>query len=100
MVFARVCGTVVSSVRSDNVSNARFLLVELCSQRGDSGGEYVVALDATGANRGEIVLVAQGSSCRWTYETDDRPIDSLIVGIVDTVDERGTVVYATDRGDV
>ncbi len=98
MTFARVAGTVVSTVRSDSVANARFLLVELSNQAGSGGGEFLVALDSVGANRGEIVLLAQGSSCRWSQLTDDRPIDALIVSIVNTVDESGKVVYSADRG--
>ena len=29
-------------------------------------GEYLVALDMVGADRGQLVLLTQGSSCRWT----------------------------------
>lgn len=94
MTFARVVGTVVASTRSDRVENARFLLVELCDEGGAPGGDYLVALDGVGANRGQMVLLTQGSSCRWTYQTDDRPIDTLIVAIVHTVDEAGNVVYS------
>jgi len=93
MNLARVCGTVVAERRSDNVAGARFLLVEDCDQRGVPKGECLVALDMVGADRGQLVLLTQGSSCRWTYSTDDRPIDTLIVAIVDTIDEHGTVVF-------
>ncbi len=93
MNLARVVGTVVASKRSDKVEGARFLLVEECGQRGDGKGEFLVALDAVGANRGQVVMLAQGSSCRWTPLTDDRPIDTLVVGIVDCIDERGKVVF-------
>ena len=34
-------------------------------------GEYLVALDMVGADRGQLVLLTQGSSCRWTTRTDD-----------------------------
>jgi microcompartment protein CcmK/EutM len=93
MNLARVVGTVVASRRSDNVAGARFLLVEECAQRGEVRGVFLVALDAVGADRGQMVMLAQGSSCRWTRLTEDRPIDTLIVGIVDQIDERGSVVY-------
>ena len=77
----------------DDVTGARFLLVEECAQRGEGRGVFLVALDAVGADRGQMVMLAQGSSCRWTHLTEDQPIDTLIVGIVDQIDERGTVVY-------
>lgn len=97
MTFARVVGTVVGSVRSDKIADARFLLVELASERGSGNGEFLVALDSVGANRGQLVLVAQGSSCHWSPPTANQPIDTLIVSIVDTVDEHNEVVYSASE---
>jgi microcompartment protein CcmK/EutM len=97
MNFARVRGTVVATRRSDKVEGARWLLVEVCDQKGAGKGEWLVALDMVGANRGELVLLAQGSSCRWTYRTDDRPMDTLAVAIVDNVDQAGATTYAASR---
>ena len=77
MTIARVRGTVVSTHRSDRVDGARFLVVEDCDQAGAGRKEYLVALDMVGADRGQLVLLAQGSSCRWTERTDDRPMDVL-----------------------
>ena len=97
MNIARVRGTVVATRRSDRVEAARFLLVEETDQRGAGRNEYLVALDMVGADRGQLVLLAQGSSCRWTSRTDDRPLDTLVVAIVDAIDERGTVTWATGQ---
>ena len=94
MNIARVRGTVVATQRSDKVDGARFLLVEECDQGGTGRSEYLVALDLVGADRGQLVLLTQGSSCRWTFRTDDRPMDTLVVAIVDTIDERGVVTYS------
>jgi microcompartment protein CcmK/EutM len=93
MTLARVRGTVVSTRRSDRVEGARFLVVEDCDQSGAGRREYLVALDMVGADRGQLVLLAQGSSCRWTERTDDRPLDVLAVAIVDQIDERGVVKF-------
>ena len=94
MTIARVRGTVVATRRSDQVEAAKWLLVEECDQGGAGKGEYLVALDMVGANRGQVVLLTQGSSCRWTQRTDDRPMDTLVVAIVDEIDQAGEVVYA------
>jgi len=94
MNLARVRGTVVATTRSDKVEGARWLLVEDCDQRGTGRGEYLVALDMVGADRGQLVLLTQGSSCRWTARTEDRPMDTLVVAIVDAIDERGQVRWA------
>jgi microcompartment protein CcmK/EutM len=93
MTLARVRGTVVANTRADHVQGARWLLVEESDQGGAGKGSYLVALDMVGADRGHLVLLAQGSSCRWTYRTEDRPMDALVIAIVDTIDHGGDVVW-------
>ncbi len=91
--MARVRGTVVATRRSDGIAGAKWLLVEDCDHHGAGRGEYLVALDMVGAERGELVLLAQGSSCRWTHRTDERPMDTLVVGIVDQIDQAGALTW-------
>ncbi len=93
MNLGRVRGTVVAAKRCDGVPDPRYLLVEESDQRGAGRGEYVVALDLVGADRGQLVLLAQGSSCCWTQATADKPMDALVVGIVDGVDQGGAYVW-------
>ncbi len=93
MNLARVRGTVVATRRADGVEGARFLLVEECDQRGQGRNEFLVALDMVGADRGHLVLLTQGSSCRWTARTDERPLDALVVAIVDSIDQRGVMTW-------
>jgi microcompartment protein CcmK/EutM len=93
MIFAKTVGTVVSTARSDEIEGAKFLLVRECSCKGELKDSYMVALDAVQAGPGEMVLVAQGSSCRQLENTFQKPVDALIVGIVDSVDERGDLVF-------
>ena len=96
MTLARVRGTVVASSRADGVAGARFLLVEDCDQRGAGRNDHLVALDLVGADRGQLVLLAQGSSCRWDRRTEDRPIDAVVLAIVDQIDERGHIQFPSD----
>jgi microcompartment protein CcmK/EutM len=93
MIFARVAGTVVATRRSDGIPGAKFLLVELCDQRGRGRRDYLVALDGIGAGTGELVMVTQGPSARQMQFSDKKPVDALISGIVDLVDENGEVVF-------
>jgi microcompartment protein CcmK/EutM len=93
MIFARVAGTVVATRRSDGIPGAKFLLVELCDQRGRGRRDYLVALDGIGAGVGELVMVTQGPSARQMAFSDKKPVDALISGIVDLVDENGEVVF-------
>ena len=98
MNLARVRGTVTATRRADGVDGARWLLVEECDQRGGGRGDWLVALDMIGADRGQLVLLTAGSSCRWTRPTDDRPLDSLVFAIVDTIDQAGVTLWQGDQG--
>ena len=93
MIFAQVVGTVVATRREDGISGAKYLLVQQCSHRGEARGRYHVALDVVDAGVGEMVMIAQGSSCRQTDLSDRKPVDALVCGIVDLVDEQGQIVY-------
>jgi microcompartment protein CcmK/EutM len=93
MIFARVVGTVVATRRADRIAGAKYLLVEQCSHRGEPRGGHHVALDIVDAGVGELVMISQGSSCRQTPISDRKPVDALICGIVDLVDEQGRIVY-------
>ena len=93
MIFAQVVGTVVATRRADDIVGAKYLLVEQCNHIGESRGRYHVALDVVDAGVGELVMIAQGSSCRQTRLSDRKPVDALICGIVDLVDEKGQIVY-------
>jgi microcompartment protein CcmK/EutM len=53
----------------------------------------VVAVDAVGSGVGEVVLYASGSSARQTVLTDKRPVDAVIMAIVDTWEVEGQERY-------
>lgn len=93
MTLGIVVGSVVSTCRSDEVPGAAYLLVQACTHRGERRPDFVVALDGVGAGTGEMVMVSHGPSARQTQRTDRKPVDALISGIVDVVDEGGTVVF-------
>jgi ethanolamine utilization protein EutN len=60
-------------------------------------GRTFIAVDTVGAGEGEVVLIVQGSSARFTDETSKLPIDCAIVGIVDNVRVGSRDIY--DSGD-
>ncbi|MCL4190980.1 MAG: EutN/CcmL family microcompartment protein, partial [Thermoguttaceae bacterium] len=60
-------------------------------------GRTFVAVDTVGAGEGEYVLITQGSSARLTPETKNLPVDTVIIGIVDTVHVENRCVYAKER---
>ena len=93
MIFGKVTGTVVSTRKSDSITGTKYLLVQLCSRTEKLSDSYLVALDLVGAGPGEMVILSQGSSARQSELTYQKPIDAVIVGIVDLVEEKGSTVY-------
>ena len=93
MILAKVVGTIVSSTINDGMAGSRYLLVDKTDQYGTQKGDYIVALDIIGAAKGEIVMVTEGSPARETPLTVSKPVDALIVGIIDMIDENDTIVY-------
>ena len=98
MILARVQGTVVSTRKDVGLLGLRFLLVREVDAEFKATGGHVVAADAVGAGEGEIVLVVAGSSARLTEVSRDKPVDSVIVGIVDAGEVAGKDVYLKSSG--
>ncbi len=91
MFLARVTGSLVSTQKIDTLRGFKLLTVEPCRldavtrDRLAGTGRTFVTVDTLGAGEGELVLITQGSSARLTPETKNLPIDTVIVGIVDSV---------------
>ncbi len=83
MQLAKVVGTVVSTRKESSLDGLKFLMVRPVDEEGRETGSILVAADAVGAGPEEIVLVASGSSARQTQQTDKRPVDAVVMGIVD-----------------
>ena len=99
MYLARVIGTVVASRKEEELEGLKLLLLKQCELDGSPSGSTLVAADAVGAGVGEVVLYASGSSARQTKVTKDRPVDAVIMAIVDIVETKGAVDYDKQRGD-
>jgi microcompartment protein CcmK/EutM len=84
MTLGKVVGTVVATRKEQTLEGLRFMLVRYVDVEGQETGGFVVAADAVGAGPGELVLVASGSSARQTQATNNRPVDAVIMAIVDT----------------
>jgi carbon dioxide concentrating mechanism protein CcmL len=93
MLLAKVVGTVVATRKESTIEGLKLLLVRALDEEGRETGAQVVAADVVGAGPDEVVLVASGSSARQTTSTDKRPIDAVVMAIVDSWDVGGTVRY-------
>src|SRR6516165_2523298 len=100
MFLARVTGSVVATQKVAAMTGRKLLTVEPLrvdpAQRDRlvPTGRTFVAVDTLGAGQGEMVLICQGSSARLTPETEKLPIDAVVIGLVDTVDLGGLVVFS------
>ncbi len=99
MNLAKVVGTVVSSQKEDSLTGLKFLLLAQLDEQNRSTGGSVVAADAVGAGVGELVLFASGSSARQTRVTDKRPVDAVVMAIVDSWEVGGREIYRKGRDD-
>jgi carbon dioxide concentrating mechanism protein CcmL len=94
MQIARVCGTVVSNQKEPSLMGVKFLLLQLLDAEGNPMPEYEVAADSVGAGLDEWVLVSRGSAARQTSSSEVRPLDALVVGIIDTVSVENYLLYS------
>ena len=86
MFLGRVIGTVWSTKKDEQLVGAKFLIVQELDLDLKEKDRIVVAVDSVGAGDGEVVLVASGSSSRMTTFTKDKPVDAVIMAIVDKLD--------------
>ncbi|OGU46896.1 MAG: ethanolamine utilization protein EutN [Ignavibacteria bacterium GWB2_36_8] len=86
MFLGRVIGTVWSTRKDENLVGAKFLIVKQLDLNLKEKDNFVVAVDSVGAGEGEVVLVATGSSSRQTDFTKNKPVDAVIMAIVDKLD--------------
>ncbi|MCK9210587.1 MAG: EutN/CcmL family microcompartment protein [Ignavibacteriaceae bacterium] len=86
MILGKVIGTVWSTKKDENLVGSKLLIVKQLGLDFKEKENFVVAVDSVGAGEGEIVLVATGSSARQTNSTKNRPVDAVVMAIVDKLD--------------
>ncbi|MCX7875672.1 MAG: EutN/CcmL family microcompartment protein [Melioribacteraceae bacterium] len=86
MILGRVIGTVWSTRKDEALVGSKFLIVRQLDLEYKPKESTVIAVDSVGAGVGEVVLVAQGSSARQTTITKNKPVDAVIMAIVDKLD--------------
>ena len=93
MVLGIVIGTVVATQKDEKLTGGKLLVVQELGVDGKPKDRYAVAMDSVGAGVGEVVLVAHGGSARQTELTKSKPIDSVIMAIVDALEVHGDMIY-------
>jgi carbon dioxide concentrating mechanism protein CcmL len=94
MQIALVRGTVVSTQKDPSLRGSKFLLVQFIDEEGRLLPKYEVAADSVGAGIDEWVLVCRGSAARQIPGNEQRPLDAMVVGIIDTVNVGNRSLYS------
>ena len=86
MIIGRILGTVVSTQKDERLLGKKLLIVKPINLDGTDQSGYMVAVDTVGAGFHERVIVVGGSSARMAEGNKDCPIDSAIIGVIDSID--------------
>lgn len=93
MLIAKVIGTTVSTIKDEKLTGRKLLILRQTDETGAPFGKPYVAVDTLDAGIGDLVLSAHGSSGRMTDLTQNRPVDAVIMAVIDHLEVGGKVVY-------
>ena len=91
MILGKVIGNITSTINHPFYDGKKMLVVEKIEMDGKPGSGYLVAVDRAGAGPGETVLILdEGTGARQILASADGPVRSVIVGVVDEINESKT----------
>jgi microcompartment protein CcmK/EutM len=93
MLIAKVVGSAVATVKDENLHGTKLLVVREATVRGEATGKPLVAIDTVDAGVNDLVLIASGSSARQTTITKDRPVDAVIMAVLDSLEVDGEITF-------
>ena len=85
MMICQVVGHVWATKKEEKLNGHKLMIVREETTTTRKGATFVAA-DSVGAGIGEMVLVVSGSTARRAIGEDDAPLDSAIVGIIDSME--------------
>lgn len=93
MLIAKVVGSAVATIKDEKLNGTKLLVVRETNVRGEPIGKPLVAIDTVDAGVSDLVLIASGSSARQTSITKDRPVDAVIMAILDSLEVDGETTF-------
>lgn len=89
MLFGRVRGVAISTLKYPDLGGYRLLVVEPLNRRLEATGPLQVAVDTVEANEGDLcVMVRSREAALALPDTKFVPVDLAIIGLVDELDVR------------
>ena len=86
MILGKVVGTVWATRKDEKLVGMKLQLVRHVDFDYKLKDAFVVAVDTVQAGVGDVVLVTSGSSARQTSVTNNKPVDAVIIAVVDKLD--------------
>ncbi len=86
MFLGKVIGTVWATRKDAELVGMKFQIVKHVGIDEKPKETFVVAVDTVQAGVGDVVLVCSGSSARQTSLTKNKPVDAVIMAVVDKLD--------------
>lgn len=86
MFLGKVIGTVWATRKDEELVGMKLQLVKHVDLNYKLKDTFVVAVDTVQAGVGDVVLVCSGSSARQTTFTKNKPVDAVIMAVVDKLD--------------
>ena len=93
MQIALVIGSTISTIKDESIRGRKLLIVRNADTAGKPTGDPYIAVDTVSAGAGDLVMVTDGSSARFTSQTNNTPVDAVIVGVIDSLELGGEVTY-------
>lgn len=88
MIMCRVKGNVVATIKQPCFKGHRILIVQPIDENGNDKGDSFLSCDNAQSGPGDVVLVQrEGNTARQLLGTADDPFHSVIVGIVDKIND-------------
>lgn len=86
MILGKVVGTVWATRKDEELVGLKFQIVKHLDLDYKVKDTFVVAVDTVQAGVGDVVLMCSGSSARQTALTKNKPVDAVIMAVVDKLD--------------
>ena len=93
MLISKVIGTTVATIKDPTLEGRKLLILRQTDVDGVPFGKPYVAVDTLDAGVGDLVLTAHGSSGRQTEITKNRPVDAVIMAVIDHLEINNQVTY-------
>lgn len=99
MFIGRVIGTIWATRKEERLEGLKLLVVRELDLDLKPKANFVVAADIVQAGVGEVVLVSTGSAARQSPLVDKRPVDALVMAVVDNLTVRDAGELEKEYGD-